>query len=363
MITSKKIFLAALIAGAVCVGISVYAADKPVDKPTAQGGPASAPPAVPVVAVPVIKKDIARTITTVGSLLASESADINSEIAGKIEKINFEEGMPVKKGDILLEIDSGLLKADFSKADAAYRVATASLERDRKLYGSKYISTQELDESKSTLQQRQAERDSARIILDRAMVKAPFDGLMGLRNFSVGDYVDIGKVLTTIDAYDPINIEFSVPERNFSDIRKDQTISFETDAWPSDVFNGKIYAVDSRINPATRSVQVKAMADNADGKLRSGMYARITIETSVSQGSLVIPEEAVSSKGDKDFVFIIQDGKANTRFITIDTRQNGEVSVREGLEEGDMIVAAGIQRVREGMNVSIEKAPEQPVQK
>lgn len=351
----KYVLLTAALVGGLTVGVLSFAADAPKTKDGKPAAPASAP----VLVVPVMKQDIAQTVSTVGSLLASESADIHSEVAGKIEKINFEEGTPVKKGDVLLEIDSSLLKADLSKADAAYRVTAATLGRDKQLYSSKYISTQELDESKSTLQQRKAEMDSARILLDKAMVKAPFDGLVGLRNFSVGDYVAVGKVLTTIDAYDPIKIEFAVPERNFSMLRTDQDITFTTDAWPSVTFKGKIYAIDSRINPDTRSFQVKATADNADGKLRAGMYARINIETAVAKDMLVIPEESLSSKGDQDFVFVVQDGKAVMKTVKVLSRQQSKAAV-DGLAEGEQVITAGVQRVRDGMPVAIQQPDPRP---
>ena len=253
-----------------------------------------------------------------------------------------------------------MIRTELTKAQSAYQVALSTVKRDDELHKSKYISAQELDESRSNVQQKQAERDSAKIRLDKTQVKAPFDGVAGLRNFSVGDYIDVGGLLTTIDAYDPIKIEFSVPERNFSDIQVGQKISFIADAWRDLTFEGDIYAIDSRINPQTRSFNVKALASNADNKLRAGMYARINIETGTKKDAITIPEEAINPANNKNSIFVVENGKAVTRNVKIGLRYKGRVEITEGLNEGEQVIIAGLQRIRDGMPVIAKEETKAP---
>lgn len=312
-----------------------------------QGGP------VPVGVAVVGTKDLAIMIDTVGTLSASESAEIRAEMAGAVKSVNFSEGGSVKKGDSLVEIDDSLIRAELMKSEATYSVRKTTFDRSDKLKSSGYVSNQDWEQTKSSLQESKADIESARIRLDKTKVRAPFNGTAGLRNFSVGDYIQVGQVLTTVDATDPIKITFSVPEKNYSDLKVSQQISFSVDAWPQEKFIGEIYAVSPRVDQDTRNFDVKATIPNKEGKLRPGMFARISILVAEHKGAMIIPEQAVIPKGTDSFVYVVRDGKAVLQKIDVGTRQPGTIEVLSGLSPQEQVVITGLMTLRDGTDVKV----------
>jgi membrane fusion protein (multidrug efflux system) len=319
----------------------------------AQPPAAPAPPAVSVEAAPVVVKDLEATISAVGTLSASEAAEIRAEIAGPVKAINFSEGQAVKKGSSLIEIDDSLIKAELAKAEAAFNVRKMVFARSDKLKASGYVSKQDWEQNSGSMQEAQADIESARIRIAKAKVPAPFDGIAGLRNFSVGDYVQVGQVLTTVDVIDPVKITFSIPEKNYSDLKVSQKISFSVDGWPGETFSGEIYVISPRIDHDTHNFDVKAVISNTDGRLRPGMFARLSITTSVHKGALVIPEQALIPKGDDNFVFVVRDGKAVFQKVGLGLRTPGSVEVTSGLAANEPVVIAGIMKLQDGAAVKV----------
>jgi membrane fusion protein (multidrug efflux system) len=308
---------------------------------------------MPVRASAVEVRDFAVTLDAVGRLSASESADIRAEIAGAVKTINFSEGQPVKKGDSLINIDDGLIGAELMKAEAVYNVRKTAFNRSDKLKTSGYVSSQDWEQSSGSLQEAAADIKSAQIRLEKAKVLAPFDGVAGLRSFSAGDYVQVGQMLTTLDRVDLVKISFSIPEKNYADIKLSQKIFFSVDAWPGDVFSGEIYAVSPRVDPGTHSFDVKALIPNADGRLRPGMFARISIMTALHHGALVIPEQAIIPKGGENFVFAVRENKAVLQKVGIGLRQPGIVEITTGLGANESVVTAGIMKLQDGAAVKV----------
>lgn len=312
----------------------------------------------PVVVEPAATRDLTVAINTVGSIVAGESADIHPEISGQILEILFEEGQPVQKGDILIQMDKSLLETELMRAKAALGVATANFNRDDKLKKSGFVADQQWDASQADLQAANAAVANADIRLFKSSIRAPFDGIAGLRNFSPGDYAAEGQTLTTLVSIDPLRLEFAIPERNYSSIRTGQKIVFTADAFPGEKFSGDVYAIDPRINAENRNFTVKALIHNADGRLRPGMYARIRIDTATRQNVLMIPEEALVPEGQDNYVFIASDGKAARRKVTLGDRTAGAVEISEGLEAGDKVITAGVMKLRDGMAVAEQTATE-----
>ncbi len=347
-----KIFiLVVIIAGA--AGGYFYRMKMTAPMPPVAAGPAGQKMAMPVDAAPVEGKDLSVTVDAVGTLSASESAEIRAEVAGTVTAVNFSEGSPAKKGDSLIEIDGSLIKAELMKAEATYNVRKTTFRRSDKLKSSGYISSQDWEQSQASLQEAQADIESARIRLDKTKVRAPFDGQAGLRNFSAGDYVQVGQLLTTLDAVDPVKITFSIPEKNYGDIKAGQKVSFFVDAWPSEAFTGEVYAVSPRIDQSTRNFDVKATIPNADGRLHPGMFARLNIVISVHKDALVVPEQAIIPQGDDSFVFVVREGKAVLQKVGVGQRQKGIVEVTSGLAKGEPVVVAGIMKIQDGMPVMV----------
>jgi membrane fusion protein (multidrug efflux system) len=353
----KKIILGLILIAAVAGGGYYWKTSSDITATGAQaaapagkgaGGPPGMSGPTPVITQTIAPQELTQSLSAVGSLIAGESAEIHSESAGQIEEIFFSEGQPVKKGEILLQIDKSLLQTEHAKARAAYDASAATFKRDDGLKQSGFVSNQKWDLSKSEVQTAKAEVENTRIRLEKTSIRAPFDGIAGLRSFSVGDFAQTGQMLTTIDSIDPLKIEFSVPERSYTAVQTGQKISFSVDAFPADSFEGTIYAIDPRIEPQTRNFRVKAEIPNTDGRLRPGMYARVDIATLTKSGVLLVAEEALMPEGTDTYVYVVTDGRAEKRKITLGQRQKGTVEVTEGLSTGDVIITAGITRARPG---------------
>jgi membrane fusion protein (multidrug efflux system) len=327
----------------------------------AAGAMGTAPP-VSVVTEIAKAQNLDLSISAVGSLISGESAEIHAEIAGQIEKISFEEGQPVKEGDVLLQIDKSLIETEYSKAKAAYDAAAATFERNDKLKESGYVSNQKWDIFRSDMQTAKSAVENARIRISKASIRAPFSGIAGLRSFSVGDYAQTGQALTTINSIDPLKVEFSVPEKNYSDIKVAQKIHFTVDAWPKESFEGEIYAIDPSVDPQTRNFKVKATIPNPETRLRPGMYARIDVATVTKPNVILIAEEAVMPQGNDNFVYTVENGQATMKKIVLGIREKGQVEVTEGLTEGTEIVTAGVMKLREGAKVVSESAKPAPTE-
>lgn len=328
--------------------------------PEAAGGKNRGPQAV-VTAAPS-KRDLAVIIDAVGSLIASEEASIHAEVSGQIKEVQFQEGQPVKKGDMLIKIDSSLAETDLLQAKAAMEAKKAAFSRDDKLKSSGFVADQQYDTSRAELQGAEAAVANAEILITKSSIRAPFDGVAGLRNFSAGDYAAVGQALTTVVAIDPLKLEFSVPEKNYAAIKTGQKISFAVDAFTGENFSGEIYAIDPQINPENRNFTVKANIPNTDGKLRPGMYARIRIETATRPGALMAPEEAIIPEGKDSYVFVVNGGKAQRKKVTLGERQSGAVEIKDGITADDRLIVAGVMKLRDGAAVN-EQAAEQPAVK
>ena len=322
-------------------------------RPSFAAGPPSFGP-MTVQGAAVRAEDLPVTLDAVGTLAASESAEVRAEIAGTIVAAPFKEGQPVQKGDSLAAIDDSLVQAELKKAQATYNVRKTTFSRSDKLKASGYLSSQDWEQNKSSLQEAEADIESARIRIEKAKVRAPFDGIAGLRNFSYGDYVQVGQLLTTVDAIDPIKITFSVAEKSYGDIREGQHISFSVDAWPGDLFDGEIYAISPRINEGTRSFDVKAVIPNKAARLRPGMFARIKIVTALHRGAFIVPEQAIVPMGNDSFVFAVRDGKAALQKVGTGLRAAGAVEITSGLSATDTVVTAGTMKIQDGMPVKVE---------
>lgn len=318
--------------------------------------PAGGAPPIGVITEKAKARDLNLSISAVGSLVSGESAEIHAEIAGQIEKISFEEGQPVKAGEVLLQIDKSLIETEYTKAKAAYDAAAATFERNDKLRESGYVSNQKWDLLRSDMQSAKSAVENARIRISKTSIRAPFAGIAGLRNFSVGDYAQTGQALMSINAIDPLKIEFSIPEKNYSDIKVGQKIHFNVDAWPKEIFDGEVYAIDPTVDPQTRNFKVKANIPNPEGRLRPGMYARINVATVTKPNVILIAEEAVMPQGQDNFIYVVENGQAAMKKVRLGLRQEGFVEVTEGLFEGADVVTAGVMKLRDGAKVIPQNA-------
>jgi membrane fusion protein, multidrug efflux system len=308
---------------------------------------------VPVEAAEVVAAPLSEQVTAVGTILSDEAVTISSEIPGRLKEIHFQEGQPVEKGAPLFTLDASVYQAQLADAEAKLKLAEQTNKRTSQLFSNKYATAQSADEAASNLAVSTASVELARVQLEKTRIVAPFSGIVGLRHVSVGEYITAGLALVNLEAIDPVKADFRVPEKFLPAIKVGQTIRIKVDAFPGDKFEGKVYAIDPRIDVAGRSLLIRAVVPNTDQRLRPGLFARVTVLLKLKEDALSIPEQAIVPQGDSQFVFKIVDGKAKLTKVVIGTRREGRVEIVEGLSAGDRVVTAGQLKIRDGSAVSI----------
>jgi membrane fusion protein (multidrug efflux system) len=308
---------------------------------------------VPVEAAKVIAAPLSEQVTAVGTLLSNEAVTVSSEIPGRLKEIHFQEGQPVEQGAPLFTLDDSVYQAQLADAAAKLKLAEQTHKRTATLFSNKYATAQSADESASNLAVSTAAVELARVQLEKAHIVAPFSGIVGLRHVSVGEYITAGQALVNLEAIDPVKADFRVPEKFLPAIRVGQTIRIKVDAFPDDSFEGKVYAIDPRLDVAGRSLLVRALVPNQDRRLRPGLFARVTVLLQLKEDALTVPEQAIVPQGDSQFVFKIVDGKVQFTEVVIGARREGRVEIIEGLTAGDQVVTAGQLRIRDGSAVSV----------
>jgi membrane fusion protein, multidrug efflux system len=326
-------------------------------------GPSGAPGGVPsggmgapvgVVVAQVSRVPFALELEAVGNARANEAVDITAKISNRITAIRFREGQQVKAGDVLVEFDGEQARANVAEAEAALRDSRSQFNRSRELYNTKALSEAQLDQLQATLTGNEARVAGARSQLNDTIIRAPFAGRVGLRNISVGSFVSPGTVITTLDDTSIIKLDFSVPEVFLSTLKEGLTVAARSSAYPENDFNGKVTSIDSRLDPVSRAVLVRAQIANNDGRLKPGMFMTVKLTRSQSP-ALMIPEQALIPEGDKRYVFAVRDGKAVRSEVRTGRRRPGEVEILGGVAEGDTVVIEGTQKIRDGVAVKAEQ--------
>jgi len=307
-----------------------------------------------VVGYKAFKQDLQDRIPIIGSMESNESVEIKSEIDGTIEKINFTEGTMVTAGTVLIEMDRKKLNASYDQALANLKLAETTAQRYENLVKSKAVSQQEYDQAAASLESNRATVELVKAELEDATIIAPFDGIMGERFISVGQYISKGVLLTFLFNQDPIKVVFHVPERYLGDIKVGQAVKMRVAAYKEEVYKGEVYFIDPKIDETTRTAMVKAKVPNPAGELREGMFASVELILSVKKDAIVIPETALIVKGDTVSVYAVgAEDTVELRTITVGKRADGMVEILSGVNEGDVIVTEGYQKIGPGSKVSV----------
>lgn len=306
--------------------------------------------AVSVLMAKVEPQPYSQDMEAIGSARANEALDVTSKVSNRIAAIRFKEGQQVKAGDVLVEFDSEQTRASLAEAQAALDESRSQFKRSRELFTTKALSESQLDQIQATLSANEARVAGARSQLNDTIIRAPFAGRVGLRQVSVGSFVSPGTVITTLDDTSVIKLDFSVPEVFLSTLAEGMQIDAGTAAYPNDTFKGRVSSIDSRLDPVSRAVTMRARIDNRDGRLKPGMFMTVRLKRADAP-TLLIPEEALVPEGDRKFVFLVRAGKAAKVEITTGRRRPGEVEVVKGLSSGDVVISEGTQKVREGSPV------------
>lgn len=316
-----------------------------------KGGGAAGPIAVEVFQVK--PSTVQEDLQAVGSLQSNESVILRPEVSGRIAAIGFKDGQVVRKGQMLIALDNSLNAAEVAQMQAEYDLALANLKRSEDLASRKFISSSAQDTAASNAQVAEAKLKLAQARSSKMRIVAPFDGVVGIRSVSLGDYVKDGTDLVNVEDVHILKVDFRLPERNLTQIKVGQGIEVVADALPGERFSGNIDAINPRIDANGRSLEIRARLDNTGGKLRPGMFVRVRVIVGERTNALLVPEEAIVPQGADFYVYKVVEGQALRVPVKIGVRREALVEIVEGLKTGDQVVTAGMRLSRDGQPVRI----------
>ena len=301
------------------------------------------------------------TITAIGSVTAVQGVTVTPELAGIIHEIAFESGAVVAKDALLVRLDTSTEEAQLHALEAQEELARLTLARERSLRSQNMVPQSELETAEATLKQTQGMADATRAIIQKKTIRAPFAGRLGIRLVNLGQYLDTGKPIVSLQSLTPIYADFSLPQQELARLQTGMRVRLTTDAYPGRQFDGTLTAINPDLDPQTRSVGLQATFENADQLLRPGMFARVEVLLPEERAVLVVPATSVLSAPYGDSVYVIESkpgkdsGKpelvVRQQFIRTGSARGDFVSVETGLKPGERIVSAGIFKLRNGMSV------------
>ena len=309
-----------------------------------------------VVAAEAEIKQLFDRVEALGTLRANETVEITSSVTDLITAIHFGDGQTVKKGYILAEMTSTEEHAQLEEEVSRREEALKRYERVVTLIARGAVSQAQLDERERELETAEARLRAIESRLQDRLIKAPFSGVVGLRNISLGALVEPGDLITTLDDISVMKLDFNVPSLNLATLKQGTPVEAVSPAFPSRIFSGSVSSIDSRIDPVTRSIVVRAIIDNSDGLLKPGLLMSVVLMKN-ERNALIIPEEALIPRGEKNVVLLIDEttspAVAEQRPVVIGGRRVGEVEILKGLKPGDRVLSHGTLKVRPGQEISI----------
>jgi len=361
MAARKKHFIAIIAGvGLLALGGTAYFANQSPPAPQSPAGapaggkPGGGPPggfSIGVETAKVAASGFQDDVAAVGSLKSNESVVLRPEIAGRIAAIHLREGMPAAKGAVLVALDAATQAAELRQAEANLALSQANYRRTEDLYQKKFVAERARDEAAANLKVLEAAVALAQAKLQKTQIRAPFAGIVGIRNVSVGDYVKEGQDLINIEDIGSLKVDFRLPESYLSRLQKGQAVELSADAMPGQAFKGVLDAIDPLLDASGRAISLRARLANPDLKLRPGMFVRVRLAFGGERQGLSVPEEALVPAGNDNFVFRVAEGKAQRVMVKIGQRRGATVEIAEGLKAGDEVVTAGQLKLRDGVPV------------
>lgn len=326
------------------------------DAKSKPAGTAAAKPAMmalSVKAVPARLTALANEISAVGTLVANESVMIRPEVAGRVAAIHFNEGQPVAAGARLLSLDAAEVRAQLEASRADERLALQRSERSTELFKKNFISQQALDDAREAWRKTTARRQEDEARMAKTELRAPFAGVVGLRQVSAGAYLRAGDDIARLDKIDVMKLDFRIPETYLGKITREQPVRVRVDAYADELFQGRVYAVETSVDEKTRTVMLRARVPNTGARLKPGMFARVSLELDSRSGVVVVPEQAINPRGDKTFLFKVVGGKADLVEVKLGARRTGEVEITKGVSAGDIVITENQPMLQPGMAVTV----------
>ncbi len=328
-------------------------------------GASFAPPPETVTTAEVKPDRWQPTLSAIGSITAVQGVMISAEISGTVKHITFESGATVKAGELLVELDTAVEQAQLRSADASADLARASLNRARDLRGRNLVSAADFDAAEAQAKQSVAQMDNIRAAIAKKFIRAPFSGRLGIRQINLGQFLDNGAAIVTLQSLDPVYANFALPQRYLSQLRSGMTVRIAADAFPKQSFDGRITAISPEVD-SVRNVRLQATLSNSENRLQPGMYVEVSVVLPETEQVLLIPASAVLYAPYGDSVFVLEDKKdektgqtgkvLNQKFVRLGPARGDFVVVASGLEAGQILVSTGVFKLRNGMGVVIDNA-------
>ncbi len=321
------------------------------------GGGAQAAPIV-VETHTVQTRALADDVSAVGSLVSNESVVLRPEVSGRIETIRFRDGETVRRGAVLVELDSAVERAELQQARANLTLAESNFRRTQDLFGRKFVSQSSLDDARAKLEVARAGLALAQARLARMQIRAPFDGVVGIRSVSPGDFVQDGDALINLEDIATLKLDFRLPELYLDRVRPGQALELSSDVLPGEIHTATVEAIDPLVDAQGRAVRLRASLVNPEMRLRPGVFARVRLILAERAEVPVVPEAAlVPAPGNTQFVYRVEDGTVQRVSVTTGQRRDAMVEVVDGLAPGAVVVTAGQLKLRDGAAVKVAATP------
>jgi len=299
-------------------------------------------------------------LNSIGSLSAINGVDVTTEISGMVSSIRFNSGQMVKQGDVIVLLDTSVELADLKSSQAKLKLATINYNRDQILFGKNATSQSVIDTDMAQLQEAEANVESIQAKIQQKTITAPFAGYLGIRQVNLGQYIQAGTSIVTLQALNPLYVEFNLPEENLSDLYINQPIDITVNSQNENPIRGMITAINSKVDPATRNIKVQATIPNGNLTLRPGMFVNVTVWLRQIEKVIVLPETAISYSLHGDAVYVIEPDKsnkkilrANRHYVKVGERRGDVVTILEGVNSGEQIVASGQLKLQDGASVAV----------
>lgn len=331
-----------------------------IRKMIAQGAQRVPPPET--VTVATVKSDQWETVlSAVGSLEAVQGITVTAELPGKVVQVAFEPGSKVKAGDLLVQQDTSSEEAQLRSAEASVALASLNFERIKKLLPDRVVSHSDYDKAEAELKQALAQRDNIRATIRKKTIRAPFAGRLGIRLVNLGQVLDTGEPIVSLQALDPIFVNFLLPQQQLIGLRPGLRVRISSDALPGKIVEGRITAINPEVDSATRNVRLQATVANREEQLRPGMYVNVGVVLPSKKQVLSLPATSILYAPYSNSVFVVEnnkDGKpgkvVRQQFVELGERRGDYVAVRSGLQEGDVVVSTGVFKLRNGQSVVVD---------
>src|SRR5690348_4438286 len=332
-------------------------------------GASFAPPPAAVTTIIAKNETWPSTLQVIGTAAAIQGVTVSADLPGTVAKINFESGKRVQAGDVLVELDTREETAELAAAEADYELAKITYARQQKLVSEGVVARTEYDNTSAQQKATEAQVGEIRATIERKTIRAPFSGILGIRQVNLGQYLAAGQAIVPLQAINPIYVNFGVPQQTSAQLLGGRMVRVTSDDLPGTRFTGRVTAVDSVINETTRNIQVQATLSNPQGKLRPGMFVQVELGVGVDRQVITLPASAINYAPYGDSVFVVtdlQDPKGKTyrgvrqQFVKVGGSRGDQIAIVSGLNPGDEVVSSGVFKLRNGAAVKVNNKVQPP---